>query len=157
MLLRGLMVPRAVIGPPAVLAVVVGRLEGVGDAVAGGLAVDARGDGVALAVSPVGATMAVVVGCGARCCIPAATARPPRPVTPSTASVASETLSQEACFRLRNDRVRSEPSDRAIPRSIRTSISSRSGWWASAAARSRLRRSSTESLLHQSAGRAGAE
>src|SRR3954470_16759015 len=105
MLLRGLMVPRAAIGSSAVLAVVVGRLEGVrvGDAVAGGLAVDARGDGVALAVSPVGVTTAGVVGCGARCCSPAATARPPRPVTPTTASVASETLSQEPCLRLRND------------------------------------------------------
>ena len=57
MMLCGLMVPRAAIGPSAVLAVVVavvvGGLEGVGvgDAVAGGLAVDARGDGVALAVS----------------------------------------------------------------------------------------------------------
>src|SRR2546430_559782 len=100
MLLFGPMVPRAAIGPSAVLAVVVGGLEGVGDAGGGGLAVDARGDGVALAVRPVGATTAGVVGCGARCCIPAATARPPRPVTPTTASVASETLSQEVCFLL---------------------------------------------------------
>src|SRR5260370_20238871 len=117
MMLCWLMVPCAAIGPSAVLAAVVGCLEGVGEAVADGLAVDARGDRVALAVSPVGATAAgvVVVGCGACCCIPAATARPPRPVTPTNASVASVTLSPEGCVRLWTDRARWDPSDRAIP------------------------------------------
>src|SRR4051812_26982325 len=80
------------VGPPA----------GAEDGGAAGFVADGRGCGVAFATSGVvGVAGAGFACCGVRCWTPAATARPPRPSTPTPARPASESLSHRACRRLR--------------------------------------------------------
>src|SRR2546423_7449342 len=144
MMLFGLMVPRAAIGPSAagseVCRDVVGLevAEEVGGEVAGevgaaDLVAEGRGFGVAATAFPVGVTAGGGLGRGGvvRCCTPTATARPPTPSTPTPAMPASEILIHEARRRRRNARLRAEPEEPAIPCWSRARIPLRSGAWAS--------------------------